>query len=147
MESTHKIALETEPQAADMHALIKGLTEFNSQHTGGAVHRHLLVTVRNEEGTVVGGLLGATYIGWLQVQVVWLSDSLRGQGFGRILMKQAEEEALRRGCDQAYLETYSFQALPFYQKCGYSVVSQVPNFPKGGARYGLTKSLTEAPPK
>ena len=146
MESTHKISVELEPQAGDMHALIKGLTDFNAQHTGDAVQQYLLVTVRDSEGALVGGLLGATYVGWLQVQVVWLSDSLRGQGYGRVLMKQAEDEALRRGCDRVFLETYSFQALPFYEKCGYAVVSRVPDFPKGGARYALTKNLTKAFP-
>ncbi|MFZ6843588.1 GNAT family N-acetyltransferase [Undibacterium sp. RuTC16W] len=146
MKGSHKISVESEPQPSDMHAVIKGLTEFNAQHTGGAVHQYLLVTVRDSEGALVGGLLGATYIGWLQVQAVWLSDSLRGQGYGRVLMKQAEDEALRRGCDRAHLETYSFQALSFYEKCGYSVVSRIPDFPKGGARYALTKTLTEVLP-
>jgi GNAT superfamily N-acetyltransferase len=145
MESAHEIAVEAEPQAGDMHALIKGLMEFNAQQTDGAVHQYLLVTIRDKEGALVGGLLGATYLAWLQVQAVWLPDSLRGQGYGREIMKRAEDEALRRGCDHVFLETYSFQALPFYEKCGYSVVSRIADFPKGGARYALTKALTEVP--
>jgi GNAT superfamily N-acetyltransferase len=56
-------------------------------------------------------------------------------------MAVAEGEALRRGCPRAFLETYSFQALQFYEKLGYTVVSQIQDFPPGGTRYALTKVL------
>jgi hypothetical protein len=39
----------------------------------------------------------------------------------------------------------SFQALPFYEKCGYEVFSRLPEFPPGGARYALTKKLDAKP--
>ena len=38
------------------------------------------------------------------------------QGYGTKLMCMAEDEARKRGCHAAHLGTYSFQALPFYQK-------------------------------
>ena len=95
----------------------------------------------DDEGTVIGGLVGATYLGWLQVHAVWLPDSVRGHNYGTQLMEIAEAEALRRGCTRSFLETFSFQALPFYEKFGYVVHSRLPNFPIGGARYSLTKNL------
>ena len=103
---------------------------------------YLLVTVRDQEGALLGGLVGATFLGWLQVHSVWLPDSLRGHGYGTELMAHAEREAVRRGCSKALLETYSFQALPFYEKCGYAVASRLLDFPIGGARYVLTKTLS-----
>jgi hypothetical protein len=57
-------------------------------------------------------------------------------------MEQAEREALLRGCPRVFVDTLSFQALPFYEKCGYSVHSSLPDFPPGGARYSLTKQLS-----
>jgi GNAT superfamily N-acetyltransferase len=104
----------------------------------------LLVTVRDDRGELAGGLLGATYLGWLQVHSVWLPDALRGRRYGTKLMAIAESEALRRGCERAFLETFNFQALPFYEKCGYSIFSRLPDFPVGGARYALTKTLSSA---
>jgi hypothetical protein len=65
-----------------------------------------------------------------------------GLNYGTELMAIAERAALGRGCTRAFLETYSFQALPFYEKCGYNVASRLPDFPPGGARYGLTKDLS-----
>ncbi len=141
---THSIALEAKPQPSDMNVIVQGLLEFNRTQTGGALPEYLLVTVRDEHGTVVGGLVGATYLGWLQVHTVWLPDALRGHRFGTEVMAIAENEALRRGCPRAFLETFSFQALPFYEKCGYVVHSRLPDFPIGGARYALTKNLSPA---
>jgi GNAT superfamily N-acetyltransferase len=144
MESKYNITLEAKPQPGDMSVVVKGLTEFNSQQAGGDVPNYLLITVRDDQGTVVGGLLGATYLGWLQIQAVWLPDALRGRGYGTELMAIAEQEAIRRGCPRVFLETLSFQALPFYEKRGYTVFSRLPDFPVGGARYALTKNLLSA---
>jgi GNAT superfamily N-acetyltransferase len=144
MESTHSITLEAEPRPNDISTIINGLAEFNRNQTDGAMPEYLLVTVRDAQGTILGGLFGATYLGWLQVQVVWLPDTLRGHKLGTQLMARAESEALRRGCTRVFLETYSFQALPFYEKCGYAVHSRIPDFPVGGARYALTKNLSSA---
>jgi GNAT superfamily N-acetyltransferase len=141
MSKTHKVVLETEPDSEDMQLLVKGLTEYNAAHANGDVPNYLLVTVKDSEGRMAGGLLGATYLGWLQIQVVWLDDSVRGQGYGSELMALAEAEGLRRGCPRAFVETLSFQALPFYEKCGYQVFSRLADFPPGGARYALTKQL------
>jgi GNAT superfamily N-acetyltransferase len=141
MVNKHEVILEAEPRASDMQALVKGLTEFNASQANGDTPQYMLATVRNSEGVLTGGLLGATYLGWLQIQVVWLDDNLRGHGYGSELMAVAEKEALRRGCARSFVETLSFQALPFYEKCGYEVFSRLPDFPPGVARYALTKKL------
>ena len=145
MVDKHEVILEAEPRASDMQALVKGLTEFNASQANGDTPQYILATVRDSEGVLAGGLLGATYLGWLQIQVVWLDDNVRGHGYGSKLMAVAENEALRRGCARSFLETLSFQALPFYEKCGYEVFSRLPDFPPGGARYALTKKLHAKP--
>jgi GNAT superfamily N-acetyltransferase len=144
MDTTYHLTLEAEPTPGDMSAIVKGLAEFNRQKTNGATPEYLLATVRDADGTLVGGLLGATYLGWLQVHSVWLPDALRGRDYGTQLMAIAEGEAARRGCTRVFLETFDFQALPFYEKCGYAIFSRLADFPPGGARYALTKNLPAA---
>jgi len=139
--TSYKIAVEAEPDGGDIAALVQGLTAFNAAHLDGEVPDYLLITIRDTEGKLLGGLLGATYVKWLQVQVVWMEDALRGGGYGSQLMALAEQEALRRGCSNAFVETFSFQALPFYERCGYKIFSGLPDFPPGGTRYALTKAL------
>ena len=142
MDSTHTIALEAEPKAGDMNAIVQGLLSYNSLHTGGDTPQYLVVTVRNRENAVVGGLVGATYLGWLQVHALWLPEELRGRGYGDALLAAAEDEGARRGCANACLETLSFQALPFYEKRGYNIFGQLSDFPPGGGvKYFLAKAL------
>lgn len=135
------IAVEPHPDYRDANVVIQGLIDFNAAHSGGAAPCELLVTLRDADGKVVGGMSGDTWVGWLQVHAVWLADELRARGTGRALMLAAEREAMRRGCTQAFVETLSFQALGFYEKLGYTVFSRLDGFPPGGARYALRKVL------
>jgi GNAT superfamily N-acetyltransferase len=144
VDSTYHITLEAEPKGSDMNPIMQGLLSFNSLHTGGATPQYLVITMRDGDEAVVGGLIGATYFGWLHVHALWLPDELRGRGYGSDLLKAAEDEAVRRGCANAFLETLSFQALPFYEKHGYVVFCKLPDFPPGGAKYSLSKPLLEA---
>jgi GNAT superfamily N-acetyltransferase len=141
MQSNFAIAVESEIKPAEINAIVKGLTDYNASKADGEMPRYLVISVRNNEGEIAGGLFGATYLGWLQVQAVWIPDAIRGQGYGTALMREAEQEALRRNCPRIFLETFSFQALPFYEKLGYTILSRLEGFPPGGARYALTKTL------
>jgi hypothetical protein len=42
----------------------------------------------------------------------------------------------------AWLETYSFQARPFYERHGYTVFGVLDNHPIGHQRYFMQKALT-----
>ncbi|WP_317201007.1 GNAT family N-acetyltransferase [Janthinobacterium sp.] len=141
MADAYQLSLEAEPGMDDIRVLLEGLTAFNAEKNAGAAPEYLLASVRDGAGVLAGGLFGATYLGWLQVQVVWLPDALRAHGHGRALMDLAEAEALRRGCARSFVETFSFQALGFYENCGYKIFSALADFPPGGARYALTKDL------
>jgi GNAT superfamily N-acetyltransferase len=145
VRDNYVIAIEAESKQGDMMSVIKGLYEFNASKADGEAPNYLLATLRDKDANIVGGLVGATYLGWLQVQALWVSDSVRGSGHGTALLTMAESEAVRRGCPRVFLETLSFQALPFYEKCGYKVFSKLPDFPPGGARYALTKELEDMP--
>lgn len=55
------------------------------------------------------------------------------------LMRTTEREAVARGCAHAHLNTFSFQARPFYEKLGYQVFGQLRDYPSGRTRYFLCK--------
>jgi len=56
-------------------------------------------------------------------------------------MAEAEEEALRRDCRSAWLDTFEFQARGFYERLGYSCFATLPEYPQGYSRYFLQKQL------
>ena len=65
----------------------------------------------------------------------------RGQDLGSKVLAQAEDIARARGCIGLWLDTYWFQAPEFYKKQGYEIVGTLPDYPRGGPRYFLKKSL------
>jgi GNAT superfamily N-acetyltransferase len=61
---------------------------------------------------------------------------------GSQIIKTAEDEARRKGCKHALVDTVSFQARPFYEKQGYLLQMSLPDYPYPGMqRHYLTKSL------
>jgi hypothetical protein len=54
---------------------------------------------------------------------------------------QAENEAKRRGCLGAWLDTFSFQAREFDERVGYTVFGTITDCPPGHSRFFLKKAL------
>ena len=119
------------------------LARLNDERVGHADRRTPLAVTLTAPGAteVVGGLWGWTIRGYLYVDLLFVPETLRGGSVGRSLMHQAEQEAVRRGCHAAWLSTYSFQAPGFYQKLGYQVFGELPDYPLGHSSIFLTKRL------
>ena len=141
MNGTLSTVLEDNPRSADVAGIRQGLKEFNTSHAGDDNHRRLAVFLRDQGNTVLGGLIGGTYWGYLYIEALWILESCRHQGYGLQLLRLAEEEAIRRGCTRAHLDTHSFQAVDFYRKHGYAIVGELPDIPPGCSRYLMTKVL------
>jgi GNAT superfamily N-acetyltransferase len=142
MDKPYTMTIEETPDPADARFVFERLREFNRSRTGiDDGHRRLAILVRDEAGAIVGGLLGDTFWGWLYVSILWIDESLRGQGYGHRLLVAAEQEAIARGCHHALLDTMSFQARPFYEKYGYTVFGELHDIPVGHSRYYMQKPL------
>ena len=120
--------------------IIKGLIAYNANAVGKSKFKSLTVTLRQGK-EIVGGLTGYTWMGWLYVDLLWITDKYRGKGRGRALMDKAEAEARKRGATNVFLDTFDFQAPGFYKKLGYRQFGKLKNFPAGHDRYWFTKAL------
>ena len=118
-----------------------GIGAYNKQKGGPENFQHLCFALRDAKQQVVGGLIGEIYWGWLYINLLFVREELRGQGYGDKIMSLAEEEAQRRGAKHAFLDTFSFQAPEFYQKRGYRIFGELKDFPPGHTRYYMTKDL------
>ena len=134
-----KITKEDNPTLQDKNAIEQILSAYNTQQLGPSEWKNLTLTLRDENGTVVGGLRGNTGWDWLYVDTLAVAESARGLDWGTRLLAAAEEEARSRGCHSAYLDTFDFQALPFYQKQGYVIFGELAHFPGDHTRYFLKK--------
>ena len=98
--------------------------------TGDAVgppdnHDFALLITAPGDATVRGGLWGQSRWGAFYVDMLVVPEGLRRTGLGTSLMKRAEAEARRRGCHLMWLDTYAFQARPFYERLGFEVFGQM----------------------
>jgi GNAT superfamily N-acetyltransferase len=124
-----------------------GLYDFNMAVSGHRKIDPVHLFVKDARDRILGGLLGHIWGGWLYIRILWVSDALRGEGYGTRLMRGAEEVAKKRGCAGIYLDTLSFQARPFYEKLGYRVFGTLADLPVGHTKYSLAKRLRPAPAK
>ncbi len=146
MIETHTITLTDAPNAADAKLVHDGLDAYNCTHVEPEGYRPLALFVRDSENHILGGLLGCTYWGWLYVEVLWLDEAVRRQGYGGRLLDMAEREALGRGCHHVHLDTMDFQALPFYLAQGYEEWGRLQDLPLGHTRHFLRKKLETGGP-
>jgi GNAT superfamily N-acetyltransferase len=125
--------------------LFESLVAFNDAKTGGNDYSPLALAIDDDRGNVVGGLSGYTVYGWLFVELLFLPESLRGQGVGTQLMQRAEAEAVARGCHSVWLDTFEFQARGFYERLGYTCFGELKNYPVG-PRFFMSKQLSRELP-
>ena len=102
----------------------------------------IAILIRNKRNCIVGGVIGYAMGGWLLVDLLWVEESLRNKGYGTKLLKMVEDEAIKLGCKYAHLETFSFEARPFYEKHGYTLFATLDNYPENHSKHFLKKKLT-----
>lgn len=114
-----RILQEDNASPEEKEIIFKGLAAYNTAHFGYDDSKPLNLFLRDDTDKIVGGLVGFTYWDFLSIDLFWLEESVRGQGFGEKMLKWAEQVAIQRGCTTAHLDTFEFQAPHFYEKYGY----------------------------
>jgi len=114
------VQIEFEPfiDEAARQFIVNGLDMHNIAATALPDYCPVNFVLRGGRGDVLGGVLGLLWGGWLQVTY-----------------------ARSRGALGATLETYSFQARPFYERLGYEVFSALEGHPPGHVKFFLRKAF------
>lgn len=139
-----EIRLKLDPLGRDVAVVRNGLRAYNKQQTGGIRQQNVALLLYGADDKAVGGLTATAVLDWLFVEWLHVPAELRGQGHGRALMAEAELFARQRGLMGLWLDTFSFQARPFYEKLGFSVFGTLQDHPVGGARYFMQKRFDSA---
>ena len=133
---------ETADIEAVQAAVRDGIRRNDPSDVGIRDYEPLGMVLRAPDGVIVGGLHGATMWGWLMIDGLWVAEEQRGEGLGRRLVLGAEAAAITRGCRGAWLGTFDFQARAFYERLGYVVFAELPDFPAGHTHYHLEKRFS-----
>ena len=140
MSAEPTIELTDTPTEADQSFLHRSLLAENRAYLGEADHRTLALLLR-DAGRLVGGLIGESGRSVLYIDMLWLAPEWRHRGLGSRLLLEAEAEAEQRGCRTVWLDTYDFQARPFYERHGYEMFAELDDLPGGHRRWFMRKRL------
>lgn len=135
-----KIIITDTPALSDKEFVIDQLWAHNSTFDPVEI-KPLFLSLRDENNQIEGGLIASTWWKGLEIQYLWISQQQRGKGQGRELMQQAERVARERGCQMAYVDTFSFQAREFYEKLGYQVYGSMEGYADKHTRFYLKKTF------
>ena len=133
--------MNVNPHEKEIEYVRGALYQFNQGIVGDDGHAPLSIVEYDADGDIIGGILGGTYWGWMYVDILWVHEGHRYKGIGSRLLREAEKEAVRRGCHHVHLDTMSWQAPRFYQKHGYEIIGILPDVPIGNQKYLLMKAL------
>jgi ribosomal protein S18 acetylase RimI-like enzyme len=132
-----------ELSAAERAAIVARLDE--ATHRRGYVWQPgSLFLVLRDHDDIVGGLIGQLHWEWLRIEILAVAEALRGRGWGRRLVEEAERLAVAAGCRRAWVDTFSFQAPGFYERLGYRRFGELPDYPSGHTRCFYAKLLAPA---
>ena len=135
------ITLDRAPKPDDVARVRAGLMAFSEAAVGSASFQPLALYLRDAANEIRGGLTGFLAWHWLSIDLLWVDESLRGQGYGAALLAGAEAAGRSAGCVAARLDTYEFQARPFYEQHGYTVYGVLEGYPASTRQYFLRKTL------
>lgn len=102
--------------------------------------RYFTVELRDASGAIRGGAGARDNLGVIEVSVLWIDEDLRGSGWGRSIIDAVVEEGRKLGASKILLDTFDFQARPFYESLGFHVFG-VLEYPTGNSRYYLSRDL------
>lgn len=135
------IKIDENPDPALRDQILKPLRAFNDGQIGPVKVQPLAIVLRDDSGSVTGGLWGQSAAGWMFVDLLVVPESFRGQGLGSDLLRKAEDIARKRNCTGVWLHTGTFQAPGFYEKQGYQRFGALPDYPRGHTTIYYMKRL------
>jgi GNAT superfamily N-acetyltransferase len=136
------LELDEHPTPEDFRTVLDGVRSFNRAQTGNERPHQVAYFLRDEAAQIVGGVQGSFWGRSVHIDGLWVDERFRGQAYGSKLMKAIEDYAHSQAHPLVYLETASFQALPFYEGLGYEVFGELPEITTGHTLYFLKKELS-----
>jgi GNAT superfamily N-acetyltransferase len=140
-EDAVELELVGDPPPADVDAIFAMIRAYNDAHIDVWRPQSLGIFVRDGQGGILGGMHVVLARGWMYIDGLAVAETARRRGLGSRLLVRAEAEARQRECHHAWLETYSFQARPFYERHGYRVFGMLDQCPTGHQRFFMQKDL------
>jgi GNAT superfamily N-acetyltransferase len=118
------------------------LRHYNYGFVGEYPEQHYIrLNAKDQSGRLLGGLRGFVFLYWLNIEVLFVEEDMRGSGLGSRLLAWAERQAIALGAQNARLDTFEWQARGFYLKHGYEEYARIDDCAPGYYLAHMKKSL------
>jgi len=110
----------------------KGFEQHALETTGAMQEFHRCILAAYNGKTFLGSLALHLLWGSIQIRYFFIKPQYRRKGLGKALMTAALQYGKDHNCHIAFVDTMSYQALPFYKKLGFTL-----EFSRGGFHHGF----------
>ena len=95
----------------------------------------------DESDDIFGAIIGRVKLNWAHIDILWIDEELRNNGYSSALLAKAIDFAKEKNCIGIRTETFDKNAKEFYEYLGFKVVGEIKDFPPGHTEYILAKKI------
>jgi ribosomal protein S18 acetylase RimI-like enzyme len=132
------INIDVSPSEEEEKFIRDQLHQFNVNQIGKD-EQYAVFAYNNND--IIGGVLVNTEKSSIFIDILWVDETLRGQGIGSKLLIAAEKEGINRNIQYSTTDTFDFQAVDFYIKNGYSEIGRIAAYIEGHDKVFFRKKL------
>ena len=121
----HEIFIDETDNSEINSVIKKGIIDYNSPFFGSNPSQPFTNYIKNLKSEVIAGLTGFYKGKYVRIDLFWVHNELRHQGLGKKLILELEEFSKAKGCCHIQLDTFDFQARPFYEKLGFECIGTI----------------------
>lgn len=125
----------------DNNIVRTGIIDFNESALKFK-SKSISIFLKDSNKKVHGGILTWLNSDSIYIDVLWIDEKFRQQGYGTKLLQAAENEGSRHSCRFCMVDTFGFQAEEFYQNHGYEMIGEIKNYVQEYSRIFFRKNLT-----
>ena len=117
--------------SAEIDQVEDWLYEYNRRRVGRDDGCKFGFAALDQDGNQVGTISRYSWARMAEIKQLWVAETHRGKGLGRLLLEAAIGEASARNCHLVWVMSYDFQAPGLYERCGFERVAELVDWPPG----------------
>jgi GNAT superfamily N-acetyltransferase len=115
----------------DIKTILDGMLLHHAKSGHQRTSEVINIFLKDNYKKVKAGAVVTVLWNGVDINMLWVEESLRKKGIGKKLMEMIEEQAKLRGCNLIYTNTFSWQGPEFYEKLGFIKYGELKDFPEG----------------
>ncbi|HAU1796551.1 TPA: GNAT family N-acetyltransferase [Legionella pneumophila] len=136
-----KIIYKPDPSPSEIKTLESNLSHYAQLMKNQPPIESFSFLIFDDNNEIIGGCNGTIYYGCLDIDQLWIDETLRRKKIGSQLIHLAEQLGQSKGCFFSIVSTMDWEALEFYLKQGYEIEYKREGYFHNSIAYLLRKNF------